>query len=153
MTVCTRWSLLMSSQEGRGAASLIVEPGKGDILGCRFGVTLEAVVARWPGGHVSRGGGGVQTYSLTQEVGRCAARVRARYQFVDDALVVVSLRAATEVQDGLGRHGYRQAVDEVVQGLPATPSLQDEGYVEYDVGTTRITLDALDAELRFEEIP
>jgi hypothetical protein len=143
----------MSSQDGRGAPSTIVEPGKGDVLGCRFGVALAAVIARWPGGDVLRGRGGAVRYSLTQEVGLCAARVHVQYQFVDDALVAVSLRVATEVQDGVGRHLYRQLAQEVVQSLGVAPSLEDEGYLEYDVSMTRIVVDALDAEIRFEELP
>lgn len=92
-------------------------------------------------------------YSLTQEVGLCAARVHVLYQFVDDALVAVSLRVATEVQDGVGRHLYRQLAQEVVQSLGVAPSLEDEGYLEYDASMTRIVVDALDAEIRFEELP
>ena len=142
----------MSSEDGRGATVSIVEPVKGDVLGCRLGLGLDAVIARCPGGEVTRGGGGTVRYSLTQVVGRCAARLRVSYQFIDDALTTVSMNAATEVQDGLGRHQYQRVVEEIVQGLGCPPTLQDEGYLEYDVGVTRIVCDGLDAMIRFEEL-
>ena len=62
------------------------------------------------------------------------------------------MNAATEVQDGLGRHQYQRIVEEIVQGLGCPPTLQDEGYLEYDVGVTRIVCDGLDAMIRFEEL-
>jgi len=143
----------MSSQEGQGATLSIVDPGKGEVLGCRFGAPLEFVSSRWPGGHVMRGGAGALNYTLTQVVGRCAARLRVRYQFVDDAMVLVSLRAATELHDGLGRHAYQRVAEEVLKVLASEPALRDEGYAEYDVGVTRVVFDGLDAEIRFEERP
>lgn len=129
----------------------IVDPDMGLVLGCRLGAPVEGVVAEWPGGDLVRAAIGRVTYSLTQRLGACSAPVCVRYQFVDDRLVAVELAAAFGAPDGVERNLHRQLAAEIEASLAVQPGLRDEGYVEYARGELSVTIDALDAVIRFEE--
>jgi hypothetical protein len=133
----------------------VLEPDMGLVLGCRLGAPLEGVVAVWPGGEVSRSAAGRFTYSLTQQVGRCAALVSASYRFVDERLAAVELRPSSggpgRAPGGIERHVHKLLADEIAGLLAVAPTLQDEGFVEYARGELCVTIDALDAVIRFEE--
>ena len=141
----------MTSQSERDTAVPIVVPDMGLVLGCRLGAALEAVAAAWPGGNVTQSASGCSTYSLTQQVGRCAARIMLRYRFVDDRLVAIEMKPALGAPGGVERHLLGRLAEEVTEAIATAPSLQDEGYVEYALGELRIAIDTLDAVIRFEE--
>ena len=129
----------------------IVDPDMGLVLGCRLGGPLESVIAEWPGGELERTAIGCVTYSLTQRLGVCSAPVCVRYQFVDDRLVAVELAPALGAPGGIERNLHRQLAEEIEAALAVQPGLQDEGYVEYARGELSVTIDTLDAVIRFEE--
>jgi len=135
----------------RDQGAAIVEPSIGLVLGCRLGESLEGVTRRWPGGELTRRALGRVDYSLTQQVGQERVCVRSVYQFLDDALVAVELRPAARGVSGIERHVHRQLADELLAAHPGSDPLRDEGYVSYEVGQVRISVDAFDATIRIEE--
>ncbi len=141
----------MSRQPVTDASTPIVLPDMGRVLGCRLGASIEEVMATRPGGEVARIAEGRRTYSLTQLVGTCGASVRVCYAFVDEQLAAVTLRPAHGAPGGVERNLHRQLSDEVVASLDVAPSMQDEGYLEYDAAGLRVTIDMLDAVIRIEE--
>ena len=141
----------MPDQDGQQQSKVLITPGTGEVLGCRLGSRASLVVARWPGGKFVTGRGGLRTYTLTQEVGRCRARMILSFAFLDERLSALSIRGAKALDDGLGRHAFQQLVRELSELLPETPVMQDEGYREYDMGLVRVVVDELDTVIRCEE--
>jgi len=129
----------------------MIDVDMGLVLGCRLGGPADGVVAEWPGGEWTRTAAGRATYTLTQQVGLCAAPVCVRYQFIDDRLVAIELRPVFGSPGGLERNAHRQLAQEVEAALGSQQGLQDEGYVEYARGELSVAIDSLDATIRFEE--
>ena len=141
----------MLDQDGQQQSKVLMTPGTGEVLGCRLGSHASLVVARWPGGRFVSSRSGLRTYTLTQEVGRCRARLILSFAFLDERLSALSMRGAEAREDGLGRHAFKQLVRELSELLPEPPLMQDEGYREYDMGLVRVVVDELDTVIRFEE--
>ena len=143
----------MTGSDKSRRASGILEPHTGEVLGCKLGFSESQVALLWPGGQWHELRDGERSYTLTQEAGISSVPLHHAFRFIEGELVSITLKSIQNGADGLGRHRFNQLLRELQRELPAKPFMQDEGYLEYDVASTRVVCDVLDATIRFEELP